>query len=368
MLPDPQVSFGVMSIPVNSFRLDQEPMTQKTIEISQALPLGGKLGLRKETARMDQLIAAQRVRQIQNELRTELASYWYELFNTRKSRAILKRNSEILTGISRIVAAGISSGKSGQQQLLRSQIEALRIEEKLFALNSDEATVVSKLNALLNRADSTAVEEIFSPDSVYRLITVDSLISRALSRNPEIAIARIESAKARIAYQLSESDFWPDLMVGVTYGQREKWTDFFGAGVSFALPVYAARKQSNARAEKYIGISAAAQALRTREAQISAEISALAAKLANLARSLELYRKGILLQAGLVEETALDLYRSGQSDFETMMESELLLLDYRMNYYRLLVNQIDTVYRIAELCDSQISDILLPAKEIQDEK
>ena len=49
-LPDPQLTFKLMNLPVDSFSFSQEGMTQTQIGFSQMLPFPGKLGLRQEAA------------------------------------------------------------------------------------------------------------------------------------------------------------------------------------------------------------------------------------------------------------------------------------------------------------------------------
>jgi len=42
-LPDPSLSLGVMSLPVDSFNRTAEPMTQTTVGVTQAIPAGDSL-------------------------------------------------------------------------------------------------------------------------------------------------------------------------------------------------------------------------------------------------------------------------------------------------------------------------------------
>ena len=43
-LPDPQLSFNLMNLPVNSFDFNQEPMTSKQVALMQMFPFPGKQG------------------------------------------------------------------------------------------------------------------------------------------------------------------------------------------------------------------------------------------------------------------------------------------------------------------------------------
>ncbi len=52
-LPDPQISFNAMSLPVNTFNLRQEDMTQLGVSVSQNIPFPGKLALREQAAQFE---------------------------------------------------------------------------------------------------------------------------------------------------------------------------------------------------------------------------------------------------------------------------------------------------------------------------
>ncbi|NOX42303.1 MAG: hypothetical protein GXP19_00995, partial [Gammaproteobacteria bacterium] len=49
-LPDPMLMFNAMNLPVDSFDLQQEAMTQLQVGVSQMLPYPGKLALREAAA------------------------------------------------------------------------------------------------------------------------------------------------------------------------------------------------------------------------------------------------------------------------------------------------------------------------------
>ena len=50
-LPDPELRFGAVNLPVDSFALDNEPMTQLLVGLRQRFPQGDTLRLRREQAR-----------------------------------------------------------------------------------------------------------------------------------------------------------------------------------------------------------------------------------------------------------------------------------------------------------------------------
>ncbi len=63
-LPDPQISFNAMNLPVDTFNIHQADMTQVGAGVSQAIPFPGKLALREQAAAFEAEAASQRTRAV----------------------------------------------------------------------------------------------------------------------------------------------------------------------------------------------------------------------------------------------------------------------------------------------------------------
>ncbi|MGZ8234502.1 TolC family protein, partial [Methylobacter tundripaludum] len=79
-LPDPEISFNAMSLPVNTFNTRQEDMTQLGVGISQSFPFPGKLGLREQAAAFEAEAATQNATEVRWRLLSEVKSTWWLIF------------------------------------------------------------------------------------------------------------------------------------------------------------------------------------------------------------------------------------------------------------------------------------------------
>src|SRR5664280_1782965 len=52
-LDNPRIGFGIINLPVDTLRFDQQPMTMKQISVLQKFPFPGKLGLKGDIARAE---------------------------------------------------------------------------------------------------------------------------------------------------------------------------------------------------------------------------------------------------------------------------------------------------------------------------
>ena len=79
-LPDPEISFNAMSLPIKTFNTAQEDMTQLGAGISQAFPFPGKLALREQAAAFEAEAATQGVNEVRWRLLSEVKTTWWLIF------------------------------------------------------------------------------------------------------------------------------------------------------------------------------------------------------------------------------------------------------------------------------------------------
>jgi hypothetical protein len=91
-LPDPVVSLNAMNFPWNSFDVNQEPMTQVQLGVSQMLPFPGKLGLREDIALFEAEGALNSVDELRLNLDMNVTVTWWEIYFLDRSIETVLRN------------------------------------------------------------------------------------------------------------------------------------------------------------------------------------------------------------------------------------------------------------------------------------
>jgi outer membrane protein TolC len=142
--------------------------------------------------------------------------------------------------------------------------------------------------------------------------------------------ADVRAASAELTR--ARRELWPDLQVGVQYGQRRMDADVDRMGslmVGAALPVFARSRQLRMRDE-----AGAMQAMAEAElAQVRAEtrgrIAEVHAALARRAAARALYRATVLPQADAATASSLVSYRTGAVDFMTVIDNRMSVNRYR---------------------------------------
>ncbi|MGZ4994628.1 MAG: TolC family protein, partial [Methylobacter sp.] len=162
-LPDPEISFNAMSLPVNTFSTRQEDMTQLGAGISQAIPFPGKLALREQAAVFEAEAATHNVTEVRWRLLSEVKTTWWMLFYLDRAIELVNSNHALLRQFVEIARSKYEVGEGLQQDVLLAQLELSKLMDQQLVLNGMRRNTAASLNALL---DKPANEELRLPDKV----------------------------------------------------------------------------------------------------------------------------------------------------------------------------------------------------------
>jgi outer membrane protein TolC len=301
-------------------------MTAKVIGISQMLPFFGKRALQRESAEKAAEGERWSFEERKLELRRMVKETWYQLDFADRSLEIVEKNIDILDELTRFTETMYGVGQGLQQDVLKAQVERSKMEDMRISLRQKRRSLEATLNTLLNRPAGTAVPTIAEID-LTPVDFDDAELERLAAENRPLI-----RALSRASRKLSEKEFYPDFTVALEYMQREpameeKGYDMYGAGVTFNLPVQRARRHAMiAGAESETRM--AQEELNMLRNQIRFGIADALARLERSRKLAELYREGIIPQAGHSMEAAMAAYRVGKADFMNVLDSQMTLFNF----------------------------------------
>ncbi|MBW6454148.1 MAG: TolC family protein, partial [Methyloprofundus sp.] len=126
-LPDPIISFNALNLPVDSFDLAQENMTQLQGGISQAIPFPGKLALQEQTATYQAEAAVYDVTEARWRLLRDVKQHWWTLFYLDRALDIINTNQQLLRQFVQIAQTKYVVGQGLQQDVLLAQLELSKL-------------------------------------------------------------------------------------------------------------------------------------------------------------------------------------------------------------------------------------------------
>lgn len=329
-LEDPTVSFGMTNIPTDTWRLNQDPMTQKMLELSQKFPFPGKRRLRSEVAaeqaKSDDLVYRDKA----NEIRTKVVMSYWNLALAYGGFDLVQRSKQFWEQVVQVTETRYKVGQGMQADVLQAQVELGNYLDRLFQWKQRQESLQADLNALRSQPPQTPVGRPQSLKLRPFALKLDDLLSQAEAR-PQLQALKALVTKQEKAVNLAKKEYFPDATVSVGYAFREtlgppvnlKQADMFTGAVMFNLPIWQASKIKPRIREEQERQAAAQSAVQSTWNQLAAAIKDRHAKLMRLAQQITLYNQGIVPQARQAAEASLASYQVGSLGFPQLYQNQI---------------------------------------------
>ena len=344
-LPDPTVTLGAMNYMLPSLSPRSDPLSMNQLTVMQMLPVNGTLGLRRTAARADSARVAfgrdAMVLEVEHEVRTR---YW-ELYHTDRPLETMTRTLGVLRDLAAIASSMYAVGSVTQADAIRAQLAITRMQQEIADMELQRFAAASALNAVLGRPGETPIvprsasEHEAHGGEVLTLEMpppppLDSLVAAAEEGNPGLAAERSSIAAAQANESAVRRMIYPDLGLGVSYGQRPGSNDMVSAMVSVTVPVFARSRQLRMRDEARAMRSAAEQGLSAMRVEVRSELATARAEAETARRQVALYTGTLAPQAAATYEASLAAYRVGRVDFLMLLDARMAQLTYERDVHR----------------------------------
>ena len=356
--PDPEVQLGFMNYTLPRLApMDNLGMTQ--LQVMQMLPLGGKLGLSRRTARAQASAAAARAADVDWEVRTEVTMAFYDLYATEQSLAVARETLRVLQDMARTTEAMYRVGEGRQADVLRAQVEIARMTEDTARMGAMRIGMAARLLALLDKSHEAGVGSPAIPEFPSAVPSIDSLERIAYSHRPMLDAGERELEAARSSERLAYRELWPDLQLGVQLGRRggEMGTEWMGSlMIGASVPVFARNRQLRMRDEAAAMTAMAAADLRAMQADTRGRLGEAYADLRRSRNLAALYRRTVIPQAEATVSSALAAYRVGSVDFMTLLDNRMSVNRYRQELHTLEAEEGKAWAELEMLTGQQLVD------------
>ncbi len=337
-LPDPVLTLGLMNMPTNSFSFTQEPMTGKMIGISQAIPFPGGLSAAAKTKAVDTLIVNQEISDLKNEIRKNISNLYFDLQLTRKKVELTKISKQLFEQVSEIVKRKYEVSSSSFQNLIQTEVQLTRLDDKLEKLYGEENSHLAILNTLLQRDENSEIttNNIDSINSIS--LNQNSLLDEASAYRPYLKGIKLAEQKSKFKEDEAGYSYYPNFQLGVQYSQRDyskltgmDFTDFLSVVVGITLPLnYGGKNSAKVNEAKYQQEFYKEQynsALQT----IQKSLNKITAKLDELNKREAIISNILLPQAKQSLKAALTDYQVNKIDFVNVVNAENDILKVKID-------------------------------------
>jgi outer membrane protein TolC len=351
-LEDPHLGFGVLNLPTNTWKFNQEPMTQKTVFLSQKFPWFGKLSLKSQRQALMATEEQAMLEAKQLELAHKLATAYYELGFTATNVEINERLTEMVSQLLRVAETRYASGEGLQQDVLQAQVELSKLLDEKIDLEKRGQTLRDQINELLNREQFMSVPPPMDLRYPDLKLNSQALKEISLANNPWLRVRQAKIGQSEVEVKLAKKDYWPDMDFRVAYGQRDNdpndgnRPDFFSATVTVNIPLWARSRQNKKLAASEKSHDAAIKSYRNLAESLPYRVDSLVTEIKDTQKNYSLYADALLVQSEQWAHSALAAYEVGKIEFNTMINAQIRLLRDELRAKRYLY----TIYqKLADL-------------------
>jgi cobalt-zinc-cadmium efflux system outer membrane protein len=340
-LPDPELSFSAMSLPVDNFNTRQEDMTQLLVGITQAIPFPGKLALREQAAAYEAAAAAHNAAEVRRRLLSDVKITWWLIFYLDRALGIVDNNQSLLHQFVDIARTKYEVGEGLQQDVLLAQLELSKLLDQKINLAALRRNAAAKLNALLDRPANGDLK--LPADVAMQLPAVlpeDKLYAQAEASRAMLEGGRQDINAAQSRLELAKKDYLPDFMVDASYGARDdtlagdRRSDLLSLGVRVNVPIFAAQKQAKAVDQRTSELMQQKYALQDQWNNVRSQISQSYNDYRRAREQFVLFETGIVPQAQQTVASMLSGYQVNKVDFLNLVRSQITLFDYQTQYWK----------------------------------
>ena len=353
-LPDPKLSFGEFLEEVQTRTGPQ----RRRIGISQAFPWPGELDAKAKLEKHEAEVAWAHVEQVRLSVSRRIEEAFYEYAYLARELAITEELLTLVRGLEPIVQGRIRAG-SGQEDLLRLQVEIGRLEDNHLSVQRRRRALSARLADEMNMPQSIGsllpLPQIDVPET--KAISWEGLVERALRRNPALhgLQFRVQAAQASeelagfrrkpsFALQIDRIDTGEALSPS-TLGSGD---DPLFVGLSLNLPVWTSSYAAADREVRHRIIASRAK-LEDAQSKLSADIAEQVYRVEDSQRRIRLYQESLLPRSREALQLTTVAYRSGGATVLDLLDSERALLEFELSLWRASREYLQGEARLTEL-------------------
>ncbi|WP_435236732.1 TolC family protein [Psychromonas sp. PT13] len=347
-LADPMIKLGAANMPTDSFKFDEDPMTQLSVGLSQQFSRGDTRGLSQKGFNERSQLAVFKGLDRQLIVKRSVRQLWLNILFVEKSLNIVKENKQLFSSFYRDLEAQFSLGMVENEDLLAAEIELNKFDDKIAGLMQMSANQRSLLSEWIGQyAYDDLPDDIPQWQETRNLIDVSAEHANyyaLLSQHPKAKLLAQNIVVADNGIDLAKQSYKPSFKVEVGYGYRFRDSDtgqsranLLSGFITMDIPLFTDKRQDQRliSAQQTKGQKQAEHRLLLRQlnAQLATEIVNYRQIKARQAR----YQSSLLKQAKLHAELLEQSYQSNTRTFKEVIEAYIhqqnLILEYQQLYF-----------------------------------
>jgi outer membrane protein TolC len=373
-LPDPTVSLGLLNFPVDTFDIDQEPMTQIKVEVSQAIPRGDSLKLKREQLQTASREYPQQRRDRRARTVVTVGRLWLDAYKVQESITLIENDRPLFEQLVDVAEASYSAalGRTRQQDIVRAQLELTSLDDRLTKLRQMQETILENLfewtSGYFLEQYQTATPSVSSPVGaglqLPRKLPDIAMLNKSLytadretdpqalyvnfADHPAVLAVEQKIKASELGIELARQSYKPMWGINAGYSYRDDApsgdrADFLSVGLKFDLPIFPKNRQDK---EVLAAVSQAEAVKTTKWSLVRKMIAGFEKNRVQLKRLQErqtLYQVQLLPQMHEQAEASLTAYTNDDGDFAEVVRARIAELNAQIEALEINVEKQKTI-------------------------
>jgi outer membrane protein TolC len=347
-LPDPMLQLGAINLPVDSFELDQAPMTQLRIGVKQEFPGGRTRKIRTERTLLQSEAMGYKAVDRRLKVIRELRTSWFEGLFWDAAIALLEEDRVFFSQLLDVTRSLYSVGRMAQQDVVRADLELSNLSNRI--IKAREQLDIQK-HAIARWVDpsilATELSLEWTPLAQRELLSDETEnLAPILLKHPLLLSIDSEVKTAGKEVDLAEESRKPNWALEAGYGFRDgvnpdgtSRSDFLTVAASIQLPLFKKNRQDKVSSARSYQYEAAKDRYLDAARQLIRDARSENARREQLTERLALYQSSILPQAELQSEATRTAYQADTTDFAELMRAYLSEQASKLEYERLRADE-----------------------------
>ncbi len=300
--------------------LGSMPMTTLGVMVSQELPYSGKRDLRAALATAEARQLEPSLTRVRLSIEASVKRAYYALLLARELQALTDEQRTVWKQVENVVRLRYAIGQGAQPDVLRTQTELARVEQRAIEQATEVRIRLAELNQLRSRPADTPI--VTSSRLSLRSLegSAEDAATRAIAISPELEVVRRSIDTDRAALDVARKAFKPDFSVQGGYMNRGGLDPMWVAGVGVSWPISKkARASAVAEAElrgRRDGHEQDALALRLAYQTQERFLRAQSAE-----QIIALYDRSVIVQDELTLQSTIANYQTDKVPFVSILEA-----------------------------------------------
>ena len=349
-LPDPKLLLGAVNVPVDSFDLSQEAMTQLKVGIRQDFPRGSSLEIKQQQSQWLSRSALAQAQDARRKLISDVRQAYLNLYYEVAALEIVTETKSLFSKLVSITESSYAAGRVNQQDVVQASLELSRLDDRTAKIKGMEEGYRAELAQWIGEQAWSPIDDTF-PELPELPSAID--LNEVITNHPLIQAQTAKVNATRKSIDMAKQGYRPGWSASLDYGFRSgnnpdgtSRSDFATALVNFDIPLFTSNRQDRKLMASQEKTNAAQYEMDDKLRQLKRTYE----KQLHLWRRLDersiLYRNSLLASAKDNSRASLQAYQSGVTEFNTLMRAQITELDVRLENLRVKVDRASARARL----------------------